>query len=78
MEATVVDLRYRMRDVLAALDRRESVTVLWRGKVKGVIHPVQTTPLTSMTEHPFFGMKKKGVSVEKEMETLRGGRYSDL
>jgi hypothetical protein len=45
MKATIVDLRYRMKEVLKALDRKESVSVLYRGKVKGVITPVGT-PLT--------------------------------
>lgn len=39
MRASVVDLRYRMKDVLRALDRNEEVTVTYRGKVKGVIVP---------------------------------------
>jgi len=34
MNATIVDLRYRMKDVLRAIDRGETVTVLYRGKVK--------------------------------------------
>lgn len=35
MKATVVDLRYKMNDVLKALDRNETVTILYHGKVKG-------------------------------------------
>jgi len=37
MKANVVDLRYKMNDVLKALDRNEQVTVLYHGKVKGII-----------------------------------------
>lgn len=40
MKATVVDLRYKMNDVLKALDRNEKVTVLYRGKVKGFLIPL--------------------------------------
>ena len=40
MEASIVDLRYKMNDVLKALDRKEEVTVLYRGTVKGKIIPV--------------------------------------
>jgi hypothetical protein len=36
MEASVVDLRYKMRDVLEALERRESVQILCHGDEKGV------------------------------------------
>jgi hypothetical protein len=34
MEASVLDLRYRMDEVLKALDRREKVIILYHGKVK--------------------------------------------
>jgi len=56
MKATVVDLRYRMNDVLKALDRNEDVSVLFRGKVKGVIRPVTKSTKATVTTHPFFGM----------------------
>ena len=39
MKATIVDLRYRMKDVLRALDRREDVSILYHGKLKGTIRP---------------------------------------
>ena len=35
MEASVVDLRYKMNDVLKALDRKEEVTNFTEGKSKG-------------------------------------------
>ncbi|MGA1839044.1 MAG: hypothetical protein ACMUIU_00315 [bacterium] len=41
IKAIVVDLRYKMTDVLKALERNEKVTVLYRVKVKGVIVPIQ-------------------------------------
>lgn len=34
-----MDLRYKMNDVLKALDRNERVTILYHGKIKGVIVP---------------------------------------
>jgi hypothetical protein len=34
MKSSVVDLRYRMKDVLKAIDRGETVSVLYRGKEK--------------------------------------------
>ncbi len=37
MEATIVDLRYKMNDILKALNRNENVDVLYRGKLKGTI-----------------------------------------
>ena len=39
MKASVVDLRYRMKDVLKALRRRESVEILYHGKTAGIILP---------------------------------------
>jgi len=39
MRASVVDLRYKMNEVLKALDRREKVTLIYQGKVKGTIDP---------------------------------------
>jgi len=40
MKATIVDLRYRMKDVLSAVERGETVTVLYRGKPKAKIVPI--------------------------------------
>jgi antitoxin (DNA-binding transcriptional repressor) of toxin-antitoxin stability system len=46
-----------MKSVLAALDRGEPVTVLYRGKEKARLVP-STSEKTcrDITEHPFFGM----------------------
>ncbi len=40
MNATIVDLRYRMKEVLRAIDRGETVMVLYRGKEKARLMPV--------------------------------------
>ena len=37
MKATIVDLRYRMNDILKALERNEDVNILYHGKTKGVL-----------------------------------------
>lgn len=78
MEATVVDLRYRMNDVLKALERSESVSVLYRGKVKGVIRPAARTSASRLRDHAFFGSRVSGESVERTVERIRGERYRDL
>jgi hypothetical protein len=80
MKATVVDLRYKMNDVLKALDRNEKVTVFYRGKVKGVIVPSAERKRLKVTDHPFFGMSLQdaGKSVAEVMDDLRRGRYDDL
>jgi len=64
MNASIVDLRYRMKDVLRALDRGETVTVLYRGKEKAKLTPI--TPdsaktgkhLPKVEDLPAFGMWK--------------------
>jgi hypothetical protein len=79
MEATVVDLRYKMKDVLNALERRESIRILYHGRLKGTIIPVSDKPTLKIVDHPFFGMKKGEKSgVSEQMDALRGGRYASL
>ena len=78
MQATIVDLRYHMNQVLKALERNETVSVLYRGKLKGVLSPATTTSAAKVTEHSFFGCRKDAQSVEEVVEHLRGGRHRDL
>jgi antitoxin (DNA-binding transcriptional repressor) of toxin-antitoxin stability system len=76
MEATIVDLRYKMKDVLEALERRETVQILYHGKVKGKIVPVSPNQELRIENHPFFGMMK-GLkdNVAEIMSALRAERY---
>ena len=81
MKATVVDLRYKMNDVLKALDRNEKVTVLYRGKVKGILVPAEPPrKRMNVSEHPFFGMSSSSPNktVLDELAVLRRGRYDDI
>ena len=79
MKATVVDLRYKMNDILKALDRRERITLLYHGKVKGTIVPEGNEQDVSVESHPFFNMvHKKSETVARQMDTLRGSRFNDL
>ena len=77
MEASVLDLRYRTKDILRALKRRESVRVFYRGHLTGVIHPV-VSPRESkkkVCDHPFFGMTPSSeISVDEQMTLLRNAR----
>lgn len=77
MKATVVDLRYKMNDIMKALDRNEEVTILYRGKVKGTLVPSSMKTDMRMTEHPFFGMFSEEIqkTVADEMDDLRRARY---
>jgi antitoxin (DNA-binding transcriptional repressor) of toxin-antitoxin stability system len=64
MNATIVDLRYRMKDVLRAIERGETVTVLYRGKAKAALMPIspplgasdKRVPKTA--DQPLFGLWK--------------------
>jgi len=79
MKATVVDMRYRMREILKALDRREKVTLLYHGKIKGVITPEGFKTLRKVKDHPFFKMRtKERNSVSSQMRKLRGARFHAL
>jgi antitoxin (DNA-binding transcriptional repressor) of toxin-antitoxin stability system len=79
MKASIVDLRYKMKDVLKALDRNEQVTILYHGKVKGVIIPTPKQREKRVEEHPFFGMlRHKKKPVLEELKDLRRPRYSDI
>jgi antitoxin (DNA-binding transcriptional repressor) of toxin-antitoxin stability system len=79
MKASIVDLRYKMKNVLKALDRGEIVKILYHGKVRGIIHPQRDRMNIKVKDHSLFGMNrahKKPVS--EEMEELRGSRTNDI
>ncbi len=78
MKATIVDLRYRMNDVLKALDRNEEVTILYRGKEKGILKASGGKRKGRVESHPFYCMREGKVAVHDELDALRGGRYHGL
>lgn len=79
MKASVVDLRYNMKDILKALDRNEKVTILYHGKIKGTIMPNTNPKIKKVKTHPFFSMlKDEKTSVVDKIQGLRGARYNDL
>ena len=79
MDASIIDLRYKMRDVLKDLERKEPVNILYHGKVKGTIFPCLSKTKSKLKDHPYFGMTADSkISVEEQMKQLRGGRYDDV
>lgn len=77
MEASIVDLRYKMRDILKALDRREKVKILYHGKLRGILLPSETHCSGTVKQHPYFGLAKGSKTpVNKIMNRLRGDRYA--
>jgi len=76
MKATVIDLRYKMSEILKALDRRERITLLYHGKTKGIIVPVNENKSLKVVDHPFFNMAKgREKSVAQQMAALRRPRF---
>lgn len=79
MQASILDLRYHMKDILKALDRNERVDVLYHGKHKGTIIPNISSTKQTTASHAFFGMLKEDKqSVAEQMNKLRGNRYHDI
>jgi hypothetical protein len=76
MKSSAVNLHDNTLDVLQALDNNESITLLYRGKIKGVIKPAKTTTRRQIQDHPFFGMYQENTnSVLDELSNLRKPRY---
>jgi antitoxin (DNA-binding transcriptional repressor) of toxin-antitoxin stability system len=76
MNASVLDLRYKTSDILAALEKRERVTILYHGKPKGTIIPLEDATAGKVCEHEFFNMYARETEpVEEVMDRLRGGRH---
>lgn len=76
MKASIVDLRYKMNDILEALDKNEQVTILYHGKEKGIIIPKKNALHCKVSDHAFFGMlNTDNETVEDKMEQVRGNRY---
>jgi len=83
VKAGIVDLRRRTREILQALERNEPVTILYRGKEKGVIQPSARGRRQdrSVREHPAFGMwknRKEMRNVRQVVRDLRRGRAHDV
>jgi antitoxin (DNA-binding transcriptional repressor) of toxin-antitoxin stability system len=80
MEARIVDLRYRMKSVLEALDRGETVTILHRGKPRAQLAPIaaKKSGVPKATDHPFFGMWKDREDMEDVDAYVRGIRKSRI
>ena len=77
MKVTIVELRYKTKEILEALERKEKVVIMYHGKQKGIIIPASETKTEQLqvSEHPFFGMFSRYTDVNEVMTQLRGGRY---
>ena len=77
MNATIVDLRYNMKHVLRAIDRGETVTVLYRGKERAKLTPVAPASgsgVPKTKDQPLFGLWKDREDTGDTASYLRGLR----
>jgi antitoxin (DNA-binding transcriptional repressor) of toxin-antitoxin stability system len=79
MKASVLDLRKNMGEVLAAIERREHVTLTHRGKCKAIIIPAasENKNRLKVTDLPAFGMWRERddfADVEKTVRKMREPR----
>ena len=80
MEASVLDLRERMREVMTAIDRHETVTLTHRGKRRAVIVPLAQTKKTKVkaSDLAAFGMwsdRPEMADPAAYVETIRKPRF---
>ena len=80
MEASVLDLRKRMREVMTAIDRHETVTLTHRGKRRAVIIPLPQTKKTKVrtADLAAFGMwsdRPEMADPAAYVETIRKPRF---
>ena len=84
MKASILDLRRRMRQVLDALERRENVTITYRGQTKAVMYPVTApsgTKPACVSDHPIFGLwadRDDLADVQHHVRKRREGRTRAL
>jgi antitoxin (DNA-binding transcriptional repressor) of toxin-antitoxin stability system len=69
MKASVMDLRYRTKEILRALDNGSEVTLTHRGTVKGLILPRKSRPARSrqLSELEAVGMWADQTETVEEM-----------
>ena len=80
MEASVLDLRKKMRKVMSAIDRRERVTLTYRGKRRAVIVPLVQTKKSKVktADLAAFGMwsdRPEMADPAAYVETIRKPRF---
>ena len=79
MRATVLDLRYRMKEELRAHEKGERVSVYCHGRLKGTIIPTSVVSTLRVKDHPSFGMAlAESQSVSEQMDEFRKGRLDAI
>lgn len=76
MKASITDLHSHTADILSALDRNETVTLLYQGEVKGTLTPANSQQRKAVADHAFFGMSAdKEKTPLEELDALRAPRH---
>ncbi len=83
VKASMLDLRHKMKEILSAIDRGETVTILYRGKERAKLVPLDDAKprRKSITESPAFGMWKDREDmrdVAAYVRKLREPRFRDI
>jgi hypothetical protein len=80
MKATILDLRRRMSEIFKALDRNETVTILHRGRRKGILYPAGSAERKSLriAESAAFGMWKNRRDLRNVDAAVRRARKGRL
>jgi len=79
MKVSALELRRKMKEVLKTLDRKEPVTVFYRGKKRAVIYPApgKSGPRKPVEQDPAVGIwkdRKDMRDVKKYVRELRKPR----
>ncbi|MBL7218752.1 MAG: type II toxin-antitoxin system Phd/YefM family antitoxin [Phycisphaerae bacterium] len=84
MKASFVDLRKKSSEVIRAIHRNESVTVLYRGKPAAIMQPISgqvDRSVLKAADHPAFGLwadRDDMADVAAHVHELRKGRFDDI
>ena len=80
MKATAKDLRYKTKQIMAAIERGEEILLTYRGKEKARILPVSKTKSGHGDESDsIFGIWRSNdrvKDVDTYLDELRGGRFN--
>lgn len=81
MKASAKDLRYRTKEIIAALERGEEVLLTYRGEEKAKIIPkskILPKGVDHGEENALFGIwhdNEKVAGVDAYLDKVRGGRF---
>jgi len=80
MKATTKDLRLHTRELIAATDRGEEVTITYRGRARARLVPLESDGPDAARKgrNPAFGLwRDMSVPVDEQIDALREARRFD-